>query len=149
MEPLSARGLPRLSWIDTLYSSTYPSIHLRTPLHTSLPIYLCARLYLLPFYPTPTPSPSHGLPVRVNNQSYMHTENTLHFLWTSNQRASLWQSITRWSTPSFASVPPSASQAYNLEVELYVPSYRGHKLSDVEFLIRSLLWSSCYAGDKV
>lgn len=26
MEPLSARGLPRLSWIDTLYSSTYLSV---------------------------------------------------------------------------------------------------------------------------
>lgn len=33
-----------------------------------------------------------------------------------------------------------------LEVELYVPTYRGHKLSDVEFLIRSLLWSSRCAG---
>lgn len=51
MEPLSARGLPRLSWIDTLYSSTYPSILLFTPLHTSLPIYLHSRLYLMPFYP--------------------------------------------------------------------------------------------------
>lgn len=33
-----------------------------------------------------------------------------------------------------------------LEVELYVPTYRGHQRSDVEFLIRSLLWSSRRAG---
>lgn len=45
--------------------------------------------------------------------------------------------------------PESVSHAYNLEVELYVPSYRGHKLSDVEFLICSLLWSSYCAVDTV
>lgn len=39
------------------------------------------------------------------------------------------------------------SHAYNLEVELYVPSYRGHKLCDGEFLICSLLCSlSCAAA---
>lgn len=66
MEPLSARGLPRLSWIDTLYSSMYPSVPLFTPRRTSLPIYL--RSTLMPFYPaTPPPfsSTSHGLPVCV------------------------------------------------------------------------------------
>lgn len=29
MEPLSHRGLPRLSWIDTLYSSTWPGLGAR------------------------------------------------------------------------------------------------------------------------
>lgn len=43
----------------------------------------------------------------------------------------------------------SVSHAYNLEVELYVPSYRGHKLSDVEFLIHSVLWTSLCDVDTV
>lgn len=37
MEPLSAHGLPRLSWIDTLYSSTYLSILLFTTLDKLFP----------------------------------------------------------------------------------------------------------------
>lgn len=34
-----------------------------------------------------------------------------------------------------SSVGESVSHAYNLEVELYVPTHRGHKLFDAEFLI--------------
>lgn len=66
MEPLSARGLPRLSWIDTLYSSTYPSVSLFTPRRTSLPIYLRSTLMpFLPSNPPPSSSTAHGLPVCV------------------------------------------------------------------------------------
>lgn len=67
MEPLSARGLPRLSWIDTLYSSMYPSVPLFTPRphiasHLS-PLYPNA---VLPSNPPPSSSStSHGLPVCV------------------------------------------------------------------------------------
>lgn len=39
------------------------------------------------------------------------------------------------------------SHVHNLEVELYVPTYRGHERAGVEFLIRSLLWASRCAGD--
>lgn len=76
MEPLSARGLPRLSWIDTLYSSTYLSILLFTPLDTLLPIYLHSRLHLMPFYPaTPSFSVSWAA-CSCYKQSYIHTEST-------------------------------------------------------------------------
>lgn len=35
---------------------------------------------------------------------------------------------------------------YKLKVELYVPSCQGHKLSDVEFLIVSMLWTYTVAA---
>ena len=85
MEPLSAHGLPRLSWIDTLYSSMYLSIHLFTHLHSSLPLYLCAQLYLKPFYPAPASPPLHPLPVCITATARCaQCEDLRHFERTPN-----------------------------------------------------------------
>lgn len=62
MEPLSAHGLPRLSWIDTLYSSMYPTVHLSQHI-ASLLSSLVSLCHGFLFTSSP-PSPAHGLPVR-------------------------------------------------------------------------------------
>lgn len=95
MEPLSARGLPRLSWIDTLYSSTYLS-SITLLLSTHHFSFICA-LYLSVFCPAPPSSLSHPLPVRVTAPAIC-TQGTLCIFRTSNQCALLWLSITRHST---------------------------------------------------
>lgn len=95
MEPLSARGLPRLSWIDTLYSSTYLS-SITLLLSTHHFSFICA-LYLSVFCPAPPSSLSRPLPVRVTAPAIC-TQGTLCIFRTSNYCALLWLSITRHST---------------------------------------------------
>lgn len=75
MEPLSARGLPRLSWIDTLYSSTYLSVLLFTPLDKLFPIRFHSRLYLMPFYPATTSFSLSWASCSCYKQLHSHREN--------------------------------------------------------------------------
>lgn len=142
MEPLSARGLPRLSWIDTLYSSMYPSILLFTHLHTSLPIYLCACLYLQPFYPSTPLSPSHGLPLRVTTRA-VSSQRTLCIFSGLPLCASLWLSITRCSplnthTHTLFSSPLPHSGNSSCLPELFV-GFQAHNQGKAW---RNLMWVS-------
>lgn len=110
MEPLSARGLPRLSWIDTLYSSMYPPLSTTTITTTTTTTQLI--LMLLSTLGAPCSAvflPSNPPPGLVGFlfafQPQLHTSHSsciffpLLFLRTSNWMASLLLSVTLREAP--------------------------------------------------
>lgn len=157
MEPLSARGLPRLSWIDTLYSSTYP--HRPPTTSSSITAHPHASLFTQQLS---LPPGSPGLPICLTAVVTHHPLLMYFFpplfLWTFIWEASLLLSVTLrhpppptlWWHPllsataaagcffSFQGKPEIITQE-----RFMLPSLRWNFMfqpSYVEFLIHSLLW---------